>query len=156
VALYLKPVIVAFRFEGPIRRVSYKNRIGEMSENQQFERGIAHFNEREFFEAHEVWEEIWLRAPVPEKRFLQGLIQVAAALHHSQRGNSRGTKSLLAAGLAKLGGFPVSYRGIDLKRLIADTEAWLEALAGTADRAAGAYPKIYTCDDSGSESIKLR
>src|SRR5690348_17536429 len=59
-------------------------------------RGIAHFNAREFFEAHEVWEERWLVAREPDKTFLQGLIQVAAACHHHARENARGAKSLLA------------------------------------------------------------
>ena len=35
----------------------------------RFARGIAHFNAQEFFEAHEVWEELWLVAREPEKTF---------------------------------------------------------------------------------------
>ena len=77
-----------------------------MKESEQFRRGIALFNARKFFEAHEAWEELWLVEPEPEKTFLQGLIQLAAAFHHHGRGNSRGTQSLLAAGLAKLRRFP--------------------------------------------------
>lgn len=46
---------------------------------KKFEVGLAHFNAEKFFEAHEFWEEIWLVESEPEKTFLQGLIQVAAA-----------------------------------------------------------------------------
>jgi len=88
-----------------------------MKANQQFERGVALFNARKFFEAHEAWEELWLVEPEPEKRFLQGLIQLAAALHHCSRGNSRGAKSLLAAGIAKLERFPDRHRGLALAQL---------------------------------------
>ncbi len=41
-------------------------------------------------------------AEEPEKTFLQGLIQVAAAFHHFQRGNCAGTISLLRSALRRL------------------------------------------------------
>ena len=34
---------------------------------KKFEEGLAHFNAKKFFEAHEFWEEIWLVEPEPEK-----------------------------------------------------------------------------------------
>jgi len=95
-----------------------------------FERGIAHFNAREFFQAHEVWEELWLRAPAQEKAFLQGIIQIAAAFHHYRRGNLRGAKSLVAAGVAKMSQYPDGYRGIDAARLAREARDWIDALAG--------------------------
>jgi predicted metal-dependent hydrolase len=64
---------------------------------EKFERGLEHFNARQFFEAHEVWEEVWLVEDEPEKTFLQGIIQIAAAFHHYRRGNSDGAETLLAA-----------------------------------------------------------
>ena len=72
----------------------------------KFRRGVEQFNARQFFEAHETWEEIWLGSPEPEKTFLQGIIQIAAAFHHYTRGNMRGTRILLEAGLAALGALP--------------------------------------------------
>jgi len=95
-----------------------------MNETGQFERGIDHFNAGEFFQAHEVWEEIWLQAPAEEKPFLQGLIQIAAAFHHYTRGNLSGASSLLAAGIAKVHGFPGSHRGIDVDRLLGDLSGY--------------------------------
>jgi predicted metal-dependent hydrolase len=100
-------------------------------ENRSFERGLAHFNAREFFEAHEAWEELWLREPLPDKAFLQGLIQIAAAFHHYGRGNLRGTKSLLAAGSSKLEDFPGEHRGIAVHALRALAQEWLEILEDT-------------------------
>jgi len=97
-----------------------------------FELGVAHFNAREFFTAHEVWEEIWLGAAAPEKALLQGLIQIAAAFHHYGLGNLRGAKSLAAAGIGKLDACPHGYRGIDIPRLVAETKAWIEALTKPA------------------------
>jgi uncharacterized protein len=93
-----------------------------MKESEQFRKGVALFNARKYFEAHEVWEELWLVEPEPEKTFLQGLIQVAAACLHDSRGNISGTQSLLAAGLAKLKRFPDDHRGISLAQLRAEAE----------------------------------
>ncbi len=73
---------------------------------KKFKLGLTHFNSRRFFEAHEIWEEIWLVEAEPEKTFLQGLIQLAAAYHHYERGNPDGTESLLASGIVKLSRFP--------------------------------------------------
>jgi predicted metal-dependent hydrolase len=100
-----------------------------MEESEEFRRGIALFNSGKFFESHEVWEESWLKALEPEKTFLQGLIQVAAAFHHHGRGNRRGLRSLLAAGLAKLDQFPEAHRGIGLGQLRDDARKWLDGRA---------------------------
>ena len=76
-------------------------------ENQErFERGLAHFNARQFFEAHEVWEEIWLTEDEPERTFLQGLIQIAAAFHHYRRGNPEGAENLSGCGNRENYAFP--------------------------------------------------
>src|SRR5271165_2510542 len=44
--------------------------------------GIVLFNRHDFFEAHEVWEDLWMDTALPEKRFYQGLIQAAVGLCH--------------------------------------------------------------------------
>jgi uncharacterized protein len=95
---------------------------------ERFERGLAHFNARQFFEAHEVWEEIWLAEVEPQRTFLQGLIQIAAAFHHYRRGNSDGTESLLAAGIVKLTRFPQDYQGLAVEDLRAAAKWWARRL----------------------------
>ena len=79
-----------------------------------FQRGIELFNARQYFDAHEVWEDVWRAAPVEEKKFLQGLIQIAVALHHHSRGNREGTRSLLNRALRNLSHYPDSYAGVNL------------------------------------------
>jgi uncharacterized protein len=113
-----------------------------MKESDQFRRGITLFNARKFFEAHEVWEELWLAELEPEKTFLQGLIQLAAAFHHHGRGNSRGTQSLLAAGLAKLEHFPVDHRGLELAKLLTEAKSCAEMLGAGKDLGALKLPRI--------------
>jgi len=43
--------------------------------------GIRLFNQHHFFDAHEVLEDVWRAAPAEQKKFLQGLIQLAVGLH---------------------------------------------------------------------------
>jgi len=106
-----------------------------LQDRQAFRRGIEQFNTGRYFDAHETWEEIWLRSPEPQKTFLQGIIQIAAAFHHYSRGNTRGAHSLLQAGLARLARFPDAHHGIALGALCAEAQAWAAALAG--DRVPG-------------------
>jgi predicted metal-dependent hydrolase len=92
--------------------------------DEKFRRGVSHFNAQEFFEAHEVWEEIWLVEAEPEKTFLQGIIQIAAAFHHYCRENPDGTESLLAAGIVKLSRFPVDHRDLTIGELRSSAKQW--------------------------------
>lgn len=75
--------------------------------------GLERFNRGRFWDAHEAWEEVWLRWPDPDRRFVQGLIQLAAAWHHVTRGNDRGARRLFEAAVAKLRPFPPGFLGID-------------------------------------------
>jgi uncharacterized protein len=110
---------------------------------ERFHKGLEQFNSGHFFDAHETWEEIWLSSPEPEKTFLQGIIQVAAAFHHYGRGNLQGTRSLMAAGLKKLGRFPNTHRGIELERLRESARAWVAELVAGHDPGPAQVPQIH-------------
>jgi len=87
-------------------------------------RGVALFNRQEFFEAHEVWEEVWVDELGDERLLLQGLIQVAAGFYKLQVGAPRGTSRLLEQGLKKLRGFLGASPGVDLEAFLPAVEAW--------------------------------
>lgn len=53
-------------------------------------KGVELFNQEEFFEAHEVVEDLWNETDEPHREFLKGFIQAAVALEHHRRGNHRG------------------------------------------------------------------
>jgi hypothetical protein len=116
------------------------------SHDATFARGIAQFNRGEFFASHETWEEIWLAAPEPDKTFLQGIIQVAAALHHYTRGNLAGAESLLRVGLKKLEQFPADYRQIQLEPLRESARRWIVALQRNEASGAEPFPRIVLAD----------
>lgn len=69
---------------------------------EKFEEGCRLFDEGEYFEAHEVWEDLWNEAEGPRRHYLQGLIQVAAALVHAGRENWNGTRKLFGSALLYL------------------------------------------------------
>jgi hypothetical protein len=98
-------------------------------DDHEFRRGIALFNRREFYDAHEVLEDVWRAAPAEEKLFLQGLIQVAVALHHHSQDNLPGAQSLLARAERNLSGYPEGYAGVQLSPLREAITAWRSALA---------------------------
>jgi uncharacterized protein len=116
--------------------------------DEKFERGLTHFNAREFFEAHEVWEEIWLTENEPEKTFLQGIIQIAAAFHHYRRGNSDGAETLLASGIVKLTRFPADHRGLAIHDLREEAKMWARALGGLRPAGDPKLPAIRRSDSS--------
>jgi len=93
-----------------------------------FQKGLDAFNSEHFYDAHEHWEEVWLKTQNPEKMFLQGLIQVAAAFHHYSKANSLGTRNLLREGLCKLDFFPPDHRGLAIEPLRAIVRKWLAEL----------------------------
>ena len=76
--------------------------------------GIQHFNAGRYFDAHEVWEEIWLRSSGDTKVFYQMLIQTAVGLHHYERGNARGARGMHANVIEKLGRLPAVFMSLDL------------------------------------------
>jgi predicted metal-dependent hydrolase len=78
--------------------------------------GILFFNAHDFFEAHEVWESIWMESTGPERRFYQGLIQAAVALYHFGNGNLRGALKLYRTGRAYMEGLDSPYRGLDVEK----------------------------------------
>ena len=86
--------------------------------DDRFQKGLDVFNSRDYFEAHEVWEDLWHEYRETDRTFLQGLIQIAAGLYHLDCGNIRGARSQLSKGLRKLEPYQPSHKGVDLPALM--------------------------------------
>jgi predicted metal-dependent hydrolase len=93
-----------------------------------YARGVSLFNSSEFYEAHEVLEDVWRAEQGPHKLFLQGLIQVAVALHHHSTGNVVGCRSLLKRASRNLSSYPEDYFSLNLTRFRESLSAWQTAL----------------------------
>jgi uncharacterized protein len=112
---------------------------GELAE------GLRCYRSRKFFAAHEHWESVWLVTKGSPKTFLQALIQLAAALHHFQRGNSRGAASLMQTALNRLELHPDTFGGIAVASLCAEISEW-QKMVKTGDAPPDlAHPQIRLC-----------
>jgi len=121
--------------------------MGKPDFTKSFLLGMDHFNAREFWEAHEAWETIWLVAESDVEQFLQGMIQIAAAYHHVQRGTYRGAVRLFAAGLGRLEAFSADFCGVDragMELAARRDREWLEraSLAPAEPLEERKYPKL--------------
>ena len=88
-----------------------------------WQKGVDHFNARRFWEAHEAWEQGWLKLPPKEKTHIQILIQGAGVFYLVEKGRMRGALSLAKAALEKCewlrtqGGMQASYPRIEIPGL---------------------------------------
>jgi predicted metal-dependent hydrolase len=107
--------------------------VGGLTEagRERIEQGRAAFNRGEYFQAHELWEKAWKELDGLARLGVQGLIQIAAGLHHLQQRRPRPAAALLRKGLGKIsrGGFapPGALRVRALARQVAQLLAELEA-----------------------------
>src|SRR5947208_2806241 len=82
------------------------------SHDPRYLTGIELFNLREFFEAHEVWEDLWHECASADRRFYQALIQAAVAAYHWSRGNAAGAKRLYHSGRNYMEPFRPAHLGL--------------------------------------------
>jgi predicted metal-dependent hydrolase len=81
-------------------------------------KGIQLFNNEHFFEAHEVLEDEWRASAPGDKKFLQGLTQLAVALHHHATGNDVGCRSVMARALRNLSRYPEGLFGLHTNEIL--------------------------------------
>ena len=88
--------------------------------------GIRLFNSHEFFEAHEVWEEVWRTSTGINREYYQGLIQCAVALEHYRRGNPRGVVSLYNSYRKHFSHVPPIFMGLDINSFLQEMRGSLK------------------------------
>jgi hypothetical protein len=126
------------------------------ADDPRFQEGIRCFNRRAFFEAHEVWEDIWRDDHGASRHFYQGLIQVAVCLHHFRNGNTRGARKLCITGSNYLEPYRPACLGIDLERLLRDLHACCDELLASDEAIPQAkldlerIPSILASDHAGT------
>lgn len=103
---------------------------------REYLEGIEHFNERRYYDAHEVWEEIWLRSSEETRLFYQMLIQAAVGLHHYERGNARGARGMHRNVLEKLDRLPQFFMSVDLKDFAREFKSFFAELIESKDERA--------------------
>jgi hypothetical protein len=97
-------------------------------------RAVALFDAGLFFECHEYVEGIWRTAPARDRAFYQGIILVAAAFYHREKGNAHGFRAKLTSGVERLAAYPRTYRGVVIGRWLRRLGPWTaRAEAGATD-----------------------
>jgi len=95
---------------------------------QEFWQGVEQFNQQEFYACHDTLEALWMEAFDPQKRFYQGVLQIAVACYHLGNLNWRGAVILLGEGIGRLRDYQPVYEGIDVTELLTQSIQLLKAL----------------------------
>ncbi len=100
--------------------------------------GIKYFNDCDFFEAHETWEELWTDYRGPARKFYQGLIQAAVALHHFGNGNIHGARKVYHTSRNYLQEYRPAYLGLDLETFLSQYDRCFEIVLQSTE----SFPRI--------------
>jgi len=100
--------------------------------------GIEKFNECDYYESHEVWEELWTDYRGPSRKFYQGLIQAAVALYHFGNGNIRGARKLHGSVHGYLESYAPYHLGLHIDRFLGAFDDCLKEVAASTED----YPTI--------------
>lgn len=110
---------------------------------EKYLEGLRLFNEEEFFECHDVLEELWADEASERKRFYQGLIQAAIALFHFGNENLGGARKLYVTSCEYLADYGPAYMGIDLARFRTDMKSCFQELLDAGET----YPRDVVLKD---------
>lgn len=103
---------------------------------EALELGKGLWNQQRFFEAHECLEAVWHASPSVDRDLWQGVIQVAVAEVHRQRGNPSGAATLCRRAETRLRAYPEQHRGIDVAAALGHCGAVLAEILSTGVDAA--------------------
>jgi hypothetical protein len=93
-------------------------------------KGIGEFNDGEYYACHDTLEALWIDAIEPDKKFYQGILQIAVGCHHLYNRNWQGAVILLGEGMGRLRYYQPEYAGINVEKLIQESYNLLLFLQG--------------------------
>lgn len=96
---------------------------------------VSLFNRGDWYGAHDGFEALWHETNGPLRPVLQGILQIAVAQLHLERGNHRGATVLMGEGLGRLRPADPSALGLDLAALQSLVQPRLVALQQGRDPA---------------------
>ena len=107
----------------------------------RLKQAIQQFNNGAWYDAHDLFEELWHETADPERRSLQGILQVAVAQLHLERGNKRGATILFGEALGRLRRPGTPDLGLDPNALCQSVDERLRCLQQDDD------PELCTVPD---------
>ena len=100
----------------------------------QYLQGLRLFNAEDFFESHEVLEDLWSETQDERKKFYQGLIQAAVALLHFGNGNLGGAKKVYLSSRKYLEAYRPEFEGLDVARFLDELQLCFQELLDDQER----------------------
>lgn len=98
-----------------------------MDLNTEFLKGIKLFNLGKYHECHDLIEEIWRKTESRnDKKFYQGIIQVAVALHLTEEKRYDGAKKVYERAKSNLENMNQAFYGIDQSKLLSDAKEYID------------------------------
>ena len=103
----------------------------DVKKEDLFLKGLVEYNSKNFYDAHEYWEDLWSDYRLADAKFIQGLIQLAVGYFHISNDNKNGAKGLLNKCVPKLVEYRPEYRGIDIENILLAIDDALEFLSNS-------------------------
>lgn len=76
--------------------------ISDLAADPRLHEAVDQFNQGDWYASHDGLEALWHETLEPDRTVLQGILQIAVAHLHRERGNLRGATVLLGEGLGRL------------------------------------------------------
>ena len=103
----------------------------DVKKEDLFIKGLVEYNDKNFYDAHEFWEELWSDYKLEKPDLIQGLIQVSVGYYHLNNLNKKGAIGLFTKSLKKLDPYADSkLLPIDIALIIQDAKKtlnWIES-----------------------------
>ena len=124
---------------------------------ERYKKGVWLFNNRHFFECHEILEEQWMETIGTEKTFYQMIIHAAVCFVHWENGNRKGVLSLEHTFKLKAAAIPADvYQGLNIAKLKAGMAALVDPLRADMNLPLKPFAEIVTpvIEVSGFEPLE--
>ena len=98
--------------------------------DERFKKGLELFNQKDYFECHEVIEGLWLATPDEDayRDLYKGVIQAAAAIHQFERGILTGARGLCRTAVAYLERYRPEALGLNVEKFVEEMKSCFTAL----------------------------
>jgi predicted metal-dependent hydrolase len=106
---------------------------GRLRADPRLNIAVRLFNTAEWYGCHDGFEELWHETQGPMRSVLQGILQIAVAELHLERGNCHGATVLMGEGLGRLRASGDEALGLDLVLLRQGAAHRFQALQAQRD-----------------------
>lgn len=101
-----------------------RHAVGSINQPPAYREGLTLYWHGQYWHSHEAWENLWRESEGTQRHFLQALIQLDAALIHTDRGDWDGVANLLNRISNNLSQCLDSMMGMDIAELQRELKAY--------------------------------